>query len=327
MTRLTTEGFELGDYLGVGYFDCSIRTNTPRTGSYYIEANGNGSYWTISFSSKTEIYAFTGYMNQNQYRANILEFVGGGVSIARIYNDGNPFPLLYFEGSYIGASALPFSQGVWGMYELHLKIDDAPNGVLEAKFNGNLFASFYGDTKVSATSLDTVRGVRTYEGSHFWDDIAVNDSLGVEDNSWVGDCHVEYLRANDNGDTNQWTGSDGDKVNNYALVNDVPHDGDASYVQSSTLGEQDMYGVADFSGAGKIIRRIWPECRSKDNRNTSGQIKIGYKTGGSVYLGGAQSLSGIYGCLKGDAPTTNPTDSLAWEDADLDAIQFVTECE
>lgn len=329
MTRLATEGFELGDTLALNSANnVDITTTFQRTGTYAIKIDGlNNSYWEIVYTASSEVYAFVGYLNDNLYRANIIDLLSGGTSIARIYNDGTMYPSLYLEGSLIGTGAVQIPEHTWTMFELHLKIDDAPNGIITAKYNGAIFASYTGDTKYSASTVNRIRGARTYEGSHYWDDIAVNDANGLVDNSWVGDCRVEYHPANDNGDESDWNGSDGDKVDNYDMVNDIPQNGDVNYVYSTTPGDQDIYKVTDFSGAGKIINRIWPECRAKDAQNAGGQIKIGHKNDGTVYLGSAQSLLGSYGCIKGDAPTVNPFDSGAWEDADIDAIQFVAECE
>lgn len=325
--RLFTEGFELGDLRGLTFTNSDITMHSPgRTGNYDIFSNSAAHGWYKSFTASSEVYAFVGF-NVNGFNSIALGLYSGGTSIARIVSSYGTF-ISYFEETDLGQYATCLAN-IWYMLEIHLKIDDAPNGLIEFKSNGTIFSSYSGDTKVSASTVNRFFGNRMAGSfaSPFWDDLALNDTTGSKDNSWVGDCHVDYLPANGNGDTNQWTGLDGDKVNNYQNVDDIPTDGDTTYNQSSTASEQDMYNVSDFSGTGKIIKRIWPEARAKDAHNSLGQIKLGYKTGGSVYLGSAQELSGDYVSVKGDAPTENPADSGDWEDADLDAIQFVVECE
>ena len=140
-----------------------------------------------------------------------------------------------------------------------------------------------------------------------------------------GDGHFELLVANGNGDTNDWNGSDGNKVDNYLLVDDIPSDGDTTFV-SATGTAQDMYNLSGYTGTNKDIRRIWAECRAKDNAVSGGTIKLGYKHSGTVYLcSDARALSGNYARVVGDDTLLDPTDSTMWSEADLNAIQFVTE--
>lgn len=72
-----------------------------------------------------------------------------------------------------------------------------------------------------------------------WSDVDNGDAF----KSWMGPMQVDLHPAAGNGSKSEWLGSDGDSVNNYNLVNQVPMD-TSKYVESSTNGQRDLYTVA-----------------------------------------------------------------------------------
>ena len=155
----------------------------------------------------------------------------------------------------------------------------------------------------------------------FLDDLALNDTTGGSDNSWCGDGYVECLIPDGNGDRSDLTGSDGNKVDNYLQVDEVPSDGDATYNESGTAGEYDLYALAAFDGTNKTIRRVYVEARARSTGAVGDQCKLVVKTGGIVYKSSALSLGSNYERQVGTDYTLNPNSGIAWTDADLDALQ------
>lgn len=51
---------------------------------------------------------------------------------------------------------------------------------------------------------------------------------------------IDTLRPNGNGYLNEWLGSDGNSIDNYAMVNETPPS-TLEYVESSVDGQRDMY--------------------------------------------------------------------------------------
>lgn len=76
------------------------------------------------------------------------------------------------------------------------------------------------------------------------DDLYICDDTGTTNNTFLGDVRVLTLMPTGAGGSTQFTPSAG---SNYACVNEVPPNGDTSYVESSTVGNIDYYAMADLS--------------------------------------------------------------------------------
>lgn len=332
--RLWQDGAEFDDLL---FWD----TTSNITVSAANKRSGNYSYSVSSSSGK----GFSGYKLLGQ---DLSEFY---FRFAAYVSAGSMFPTWLYKGTAKIAMGwdvygrpefilghpdvtAPTATGTnsrnpdFNLYEIYIKVADI-GGRFVLYQNGIKEIDYTGDTKVGGDDYLDAFSIFVYTGTGiFLDDLALNDTTGGVDDSWCGDEHYALLVANDNGDVNNWTGSDGDKVDNFAQVDDIPPDGDTSFVYSDTALQQDMYKVQDFTATGKIVTRIYAECRARDSNATGGQIKIGFKTGGSVYLCTlSRTLMNTYEKIVGDDALVNPADSGIWEDADLDAIQFVTEDE
>lgn len=89
-------------------------------------------------------------------------------------------------------------------------------------------------------------------------------------------------------------GSDGNKVDNYLKVYEVPSDGDPTYNESETAGEYDLYSLGAFDGTEKNIRRVFVEARVRSTGALGDQCKLIVKTGGTVYRSSALDLPAAY---------------------------------
>jgi len=97
--------------------------------------------------------------------------------------------------------------------------------------------------------VDTVRG---YVG-----DVYITNGAGAAPyNGNLGDIVVDTLFPNGNGNYSDFLGSDADKVDNYLLVDENPHDGDTTYVESGTDTDRDSYGFDDLFYANGVIRGV-----------------------------------------------------------------------
>ncbi len=330
MARVFTDGAEFGDMLFWDtYGNAFVTATQKRTGNYSYRFD-NGNYATKNVSNLSEIYLRFGfYISETNAHRITVRFRNSTTILLHITQNVSSNKLeAYVNNVLVATGPNIYNTGQWNLVEVYIKIDDSGN--IQTKLNGLSDINYSGDTKPgSDTYVDNLYFINdTGSGGGPWiDDLALNDTGGGSDNSWCGDGHIEILNPITGG-TYAWTGSDGDSVDNYALIDDIPPNSDTDYIKSSTATQQDIHTLSDFTGAGKIPVRVWAECRAKDNDATSGQIKLGFKTDGTVYLSAsARTLSGNYARVIGDDAKVNPFDSGAWEDADLDAIQFVVECE
>lgn len=327
MTRIFTDGAEFNDTLFFSSAGSIVTQGVSRSGTYSYQVNAATGFKSITGIS--EMYfrqgIYINYTDSGTSDHGVVKFRNGTTDHVSVfwYSAGDKFGI-NAGGSASVAYGSARGKQAWLLMEVYVNIANSPNGRVIVKIDGITDIDYTGDTQNGATT--TVDNIAWYDfatGNFNFDDIALNDTNGLVDNSWCGDGHIETLMASGNGDTNDWTGSDGDSVNNYLLVDERAHDSDTTYVKATTAVE-DMYNVSDYSPTNKIVTRIWAECRARDATVTSGAIKVGYKHSGTEYLSSSYiTLTGSYARVIGDETTLDPTDSTVWSEADLDAIQFV----
>lgn len=331
MTRIFTEGFEMGDGLFWSSAAGAIATTSPRSGTYHWNNNANTACYQ-TFTGLSELYFRTGFLVNAFTNQAFIGIRNSSTAIFTIAWNGTGYTAVVNGTSQVLGT---YSANIWFLLEVYLKIADSPNGRCIVKLDGVTVWDFTGDTlNASNTTVDNFYCIRPSAtlggGVVYLDDIALNDTNngdGKGDNSWCGDGHIIALTPNGNGTTNQWTGSDGNSTDNYLLVDERPANNDTDYVEDSTTGNRDMYAMSDFDASGnKTILRVWPECRARDTVAAGGQIKLGVRTNSTVYLSAAKSLLTTYTSqIKGDDYKTNPNSASAWTDSEADAVEFVVE--
>jgi len=326
MTRLFTEGFESGDVLGFDaqYADVVASTAYKRSGNYsafftrasdrYLIKNvaeGSEFYFRLAF-----FYPLTGGANENavfwKNNTTTLGSVVCGLSTITLK---------------VGTSAVAtgsYSQtldGSWHLLEIHIKLDNSV-GVIETKLNGILVASFSGDTIPSTiTTIDRMYigdAASTYDV--YYDDIAINDASGSVDNSWCGDGHVIALTPSGVGNASELTPSSGSV--NYLMVDEVPSDGDTTYVSGSVAETKDLYNFTPtglYSGS-HVVLRAFVETRTRDTSGSAPFATV-IQSGSSVVEETAQYTTLSYASYKGTDNYLNPATGLAWTVDELDALQ------
>jgi hypothetical protein len=230
-------------------------------------------------------------------------------------------------GTLVATGSIALTLSNWTLIEVYVKIADSPNGIITVKIDGVTDASFTGgDTKPGAdTTIERfyLNYVQNNSTAYF-DDIAVNDTSGGADNSWCGDGKVLLLKPNGNGSYIGFTNSAGSCLNNYTYVDEIPADGDTSYVQSSTSGCMDTYAIEDHAETTpKTIKRVWVEGRAKNIVAAGSQFQFATKAGSTIYYSGSITpAAGYTESLRGTVYTTNPDTGIAWTDTDLDNLEI-----
>lgn len=332
MARLFTDGAEYGDILFWDTQNNMAVTNAQaRSGIYSYFLGGIFTYaGSKNFTATDEVYVRRGlyatYAGKIQALRNGVTDIGyltlNAMGLIEIY-DG--------AGLLLDTGTIPVFLNTWYLLEWHLKVVNGAGGISAIRIDGVDDAAFSGDTQPGA--LATVDNFYWSAGggyaSQYIDDIALNDTTGGVDDSWCGDGHVELLvpsgNSPDGGWTDDWMGSDGNQVDNYALVDEVPPNS-ADYVQDSTPGNQDRYALTDFTGTGKQILRVWVEARALDTVPEGAQMKLGLRLSAADYMSAAISLISNYTRIIGTVYKQNPATGPAnWVDADLDAAQVILE--
>lgn len=327
--RLFTDGAEFGDLLALSASSgISASTTQKRSGSYSYFLDGSSDYATVQFTASGEVYVrFALYKTGTSWNYDIVRLLKGGTQIGKLAWNGTNNQMSIYTGTSTQVATLNkrFDVSTWYLIEWHLNIADS--GTSEVKVDSILDTTFSGDTKPgSDTTVDTMTFACGSSQAHYIDDIAINNTSntdGLNDTSWCGPGKVELLIPTGEGYTNQWSVSAG--TTHFSLVDDIPPNGDTDYIYSSTANQIDAFALTDYVGDGKTIVRIWPEVRAYDQGASAGVVSLGFRTTeGTNYFSTTNStLGGTYSAYKGDFYKTNPATSTTWQDADLDALQFV----
>lgn len=326
---------EFGGYVGAGATP-TFSYPTPGlkgiTGTRSFKTQGNGfsggqhSNWH-NFGNKTEVFF--------RFRGKWTDGGGATVNIGFQLEDSAGNNIFKLDGDYSGTLAATIGDatsggsatgtlvsGVTALVEGRVKIDSGA-GEIEIKFDGVTVYTFSGDTdpnsRVNAYRLRILGGGRddTYET----DDVSVNDISGVVDNSWLGPGYLLYLAPNGNGDSSDMVGSDGNSTDNYLLVDDVPNDGDATFVSAAASGDKDNYALASLPTlpAGATIRFVQPVAIAK-RFTTASDIDVGIKSDTTEDFAASQALTTSYAMYRGERYYVDPDDSAAWDETKVNAL-------
>ena len=331
MTRLFTDGAEMGDVLPFNSAYHSVSTSIKRSGlySYYGSLWGIGNIGSPVFiDDKSEIYIKCAFYIDTTDKDGANGIWVGYESSTPIMSVGCKY-LDFITASVnnvvVDSSSIFTPIKEWFLLECYFKMADSTDGKIIVKFNGIEIINYIGDTKPSTSAVfdrvyfGMISGA-TYIGGQYLDDIAINDTSGSVDNSWCGDGHVIALVPDGVGDASELTPSSGSV--NYLMVDATPYN-TTDYVESSTPDAKDLYNLASsglVSGS-HIISRVFAEVIALDTTTGSGAIATVFQSGSSVVEETSQNLSTAYGSYKGTDNYLNPATGLAWTVDELDALQ------
>jgi len=191
--------------------------------------------WTIQSATAVSILSLNSDAAATQHTVVRLN-VDGSISVMRAST------VLFTTATGLVAP------NVWYYLELQVRLHDTL-GVAALRLNGAAVGSQAGgDTKNAGTK--TVYDTATWAGG-------TSSTVDIDDiyfalasttpDAFLGNLTVETLLPNGNGAVNQWTGMDGDSVDNYVYVDDTHPISDTDYVYAATVGQQDLYTLGDLA--------------------------------------------------------------------------------
>jgi len=195
------------------------------------------------------------------------------------------------------------------------------NGVEELSMDGDTLAGSYSevDALMVGRSYGTVK-------TSYWDDIYMDATAGEAAPATVPSLRFGYIRPDGNGNSSGLTGSDGNQVDNYLLVDDEPHDDDTTYVLALAATLKDTYAMEAFVVPdGWDIAAIIP-CHiiRKIRAEVANQVKTVVRSSASEAAGSAQGLPTSYGLLW-ERQITDPNGDVAWTQGALDSVEIGVE--
>lgn len=161
------------------------------------------------------------------------------------------------QGTTVASGSTVLSDNTW--YHIQFKVTIGNSAAFEVKLNDITEISGTGDTQSTANAfanrvlIGGSAGAFTMNG--FYDDLYICDGSGGVNDDFLGDCRVEALFPNGNGNSSQFDGSDGNSTDNYLLVDETTAgpDGDTTYVTSTDVGDKDTYAFTNMTSLTGVV--------------------------------------------------------------------------
>jgi hypothetical protein len=344
MARLVTCGWETGDRfesgITVGSLGSIVNTNpTPRfNGAYCYKPassyNGNVNYIRFDLPAPlTEIWircplyigAWNSYNNVSTFVMLMDSAKGYQCGAVYNYNDNHFYLYRGDRGTQLGMSPLVYPTNYWYPVEVHWTATSAASGVFELWVNNTRVISFSGATITTANvNVQSIAVGGWSPGgindvSFAFDDLAVNDTTGTVNNGRVGDGRVLYLPANGAGNSTVLTRGGTNTGANWSQVSEVPPSM-AQYVQSSNIGDRDLYTLADITGTIISVNSVEELVMAANSDAGPGSLGLTLQSGPTVNEATAQPIaSGVY--YYGNRWELDPNTGQPWTGAAVNALQ------
>jgi hypothetical protein len=227
------------------------------------------------------------------------------------------------DGTVLATSsfAQPMTPNTWHYVEFKATLHDT---------TGSVYVRVDEVQVIAATGLDTKNGGTKTVYDHvfvntdqacYWTDVYVCNGAGTVNSDFLGDIIVETLLPSGNGNSSVLVGSDGNSVNNYALVNEATPDS-TTYVGSATTGDKDTYVFADLAHtSGAILGVVVSSYAAKSDAGARTGREVVRSAGTDYPSATDQALSTTYAAYK-EVHEVNPATAAAWNIAAVNAAEF-----
>lgn len=258
--------------------------------------------------------------------ASLFDFADAGTLQVELRVDTTGHLVATRNGTTLATGSAVLTAATYYHIAIKVMIADA-GGRFIVKVNNVVDIDFTGDTKNTANasanmlelgSLSALAG----SGIFTYDDWYVMDGTGAANNDFPADAdlRVACLLPNGNGASSQFTGSDGNSVDNYLLVDEAAPNDDTDYVASGTVGHIDTYAMADLPSSAAAIQGIQQviAARKDDAGSRTGRTVL--RRSGVNYEGADIALANNY-LFYTTLRETDPSTAAAWTEAGVNAIE------
>lgn len=328
-------------------------TSPGRTGSGAMHLDYNGqplSRKVFDTSVTTPISIGFAYRGSNGPGgagfSSSQDFFGIGLGIIPFVNTGAPH---FYMKSTTNNGLEVGRGGMWGIGAAKTTLGTTANNVLtpnvwqyiEVKLTvhsstGAILVRINGDTKLNLTGLNTQIGgsalvdciafSASFPGWYMaFDDLYVCDSSGSVNNDLLGDCAIETLYPNGNGNYSQFTGSDSNSTDNYLLVDEATPS-TTDYVGSLTEGNKDTYAYGNLALTSGSVKAVAVRNYAAKSDVGDKSISTVVRSGGSDSIQSAKNLGTGY-TVYTDILEQNPVGSTAWTISSVNAAEFGVQVE
>lgn len=217
----------------------------------------------------------------------------GAVTIANVADDGSTWVKMADSGPN------KLFPSVWHFIEIKVSFH-ATTGTVQVRIDNQTCLEATGRTRNPlAPALCNLWRASNFqlEDASFndtsLDDLYILDTEGTEFNTFLGDVVVHGLLPNEDGTLNQLS-QFGGSLAKYTAVDDIPADGDTSYVFGNTVGQQERYFVDDLPSNVINVLAVSVHARAKKDAAGASQLKLLCKLDADIDLGPAEPITTQY---------------------------------
>ena len=302
----------------------TISTTLGRFGGGAIHGNNYNGYVSLPVSGTPTTYYWAGAMKGKALTADRpwLEFANPSLAvICRLtVLTGGLVRAYRGTGTTLGTSVDPVVTSLgYSFVEVKVVVSSSV-GVVEVWTNGARILNITGANTEGQTGGISRIWMRTGDSNGWYlDDFYHYDTTGSGVTDFLGDREIETRRPN--GDASvQFTRSGG--AANYEMVDESPGaDDDTTYNESGTVEFKDRLDLQDMARTPVSIDAVQAVVVDRKTGGGAAEGKVGFYSGTTEGMGAAEGLGTDYGCQT-HIEELNPDDSLAWEEADVNALQI-----
>lgn len=297
-----------------------------RFGGVAIESRRDISYIQRGFgASSVVITGLSAQLNEldNPVEGPFLRWIDGSTVTHELKVDTASSELIALvDGSEVDRASVSLTVGAWSRYEVLIEIDGS-TGRFIVEVNQQRLIDFSGDTQAgSSTTINGLRFSSNELDTKWWfDDLVVMDDAGTQLNDLIGDARI-YTQAPDSDVAANWTPSGGG--DNHDDVDEVPNDGDTSYVEASAADVRDEYAVADLPGDVTTVHAVKAAAWARKTDANSRSLEVGVGSGASEDLSAGQGLGSAYGRID-HIVEVDPDGGGAWTPSAVNGLTVIQE--
>jgi len=213
----------------------------------------------------------------------------------------------------VAVSTAALVTGTFYYIEANLIVANS-GGFVEVRVNEVSVVTYTGDTQGASNAFAT--NIQIGQGASSAP--AYISDFYVHTTRYLGDIKVRYIKPNGNGTNRDFSLSTG--TDDFAVLDDVPPNGDTDYAYSETVNDKISCAMEDVDLLGGTCEGIQVLANVRKDEANVRKIKTLILEGGTETLGDEESIpTGYYYATT--CYDENPRTSAAWTDAQLDAIE------
>jgi len=233
-----------------------------------------------------------------------------------------------YTDAQLGSSSIKsLTLNTWHHFEIKgTSTDSCSTGDCVVKIDGEIWLDLIAgeDTNYGASAgiihSFTYNGHGTYT---YLDSLVIWDDTGSGTwSDFIGMLNIETIMPDSNGTTSDFSGSDGNSVDNYLLVDEEPNDGDTTYVESDNISDVDLFNYEALTGTISSVAGVQVVSTVKKDVPGTREFKALTRISSTNYQGDTLIPSDAEYQFLTSMWELNPDTAVAWTESDVNAAEF-----